>query len=368
MHQLPTLYSLTSKNQIQVWRIETNNNRFKTVEGIKGGAMTESAWTTCNGKNLGKANETSPEAQAEKEAKAKWQKKLDSGYWENEADIHKSKFFEPMLAHKWTDYADTPFPLLCGNKIDGVRCIVTKDGMFSRNGKKYVSAPHVHEALKEALDSGVIFDGELYNHKFKNDFNKIVSLVKKTKPTPEDLAESAVNVEFHIFDLIIPSMGDRTFATRYEDLKQFFREFKPSPCIKIVENREVNSSQDVEAALQKSLEDGYEGIMLRVPHSIYENKRSRSLLKYKEFCDEEFEILEVIEGKGGREGKMGRILFKMKDGKTFEANARGNDEFYKQLFLDKAAVCGKMATVRYQNLTPDGIPRFPVCVCIRDHD
>ena len=117
--KLPTLYSLTSKGQVQTWFIEFDQNRFRTTEGIKGGAMTESAWTVCNGKNLGKANETSPEDQAEKEARAKHKKKLESGYWENEADIHKSKFFEPMLAHKWTDYQGTEFPLYCSRKLDG---------------------------------------------------------------------------------------------------------------------------------------------------------------------------------------------------------------------------------------------------------
>jgi len=102
---LPVLYSLTSLGQTQTWSIEFSGGKFRTTEGIKGGAMTVSEWTVCEGKNLGKANETSPEVQAEKEARAKWKKKTESGYWENEADIHKAKFFEPMLAHKWVDYS-----------------------------------------------------------------------------------------------------------------------------------------------------------------------------------------------------------------------------------------------------------------------
>ena len=116
---LPLLYSLTSLGQTQTWSIEFSGGKFRTTEGIKGGAMTVSEWTVCEGKNLGKKNETSPEVQAEKEARAKWKKKTESGYWENEADIHKTKFFEPMLAHKWVDHSDTEFPLFVSPKLDG---------------------------------------------------------------------------------------------------------------------------------------------------------------------------------------------------------------------------------------------------------
>lgn len=368
---LPTLYSLTSKNQTQVWRIETDQNRFRTVEGIKGGAMTESAWTTCNGKNLGKANETTPEDQAEKEAKAKWQKKLDSGYWENEADIHKNKFFEPMLAKKWEDYPETNFPLIAQVKYDGLRCVINKDGIFSRNGKRYVSVPHIWEIVKHIVEDGkIVLDGELYNHDLKNDFNKIVSLVKQSKPTSEDLAESAKLVKFYVYDCFFTDNPKASYENRHAYLR-----IATSPRGHNYDERFVITKSDTvytrEQALEKFAEyiaDGYEGMMLRVPNSPYENKRSKYLLKYKEFCDEEFEILDVIEGKGGREGKMGRILFKMKDGKTFESNARGNDAFYTQLLLDRDAVRGTTATVRYQNLTPDGIPRFPVCVALRTYE
>lgn len=334
--------------------------------------MTESAWTTCNGKNLGKANETSPEEQAEKEAKAKWQKKLDSGYWENEADIHKSKFFEPMLAKKWEDYPDTEYPLYCAAKIDGTRCVITSSGIFSRNGKRYSSVPHIWEAVKHIVANGnVTLDGELYNHDLKNDFNKIISLVKKVDPDEQELKESAAIIKLYLFDCHFKDEPDMSFERRYGYLDQLKNNggFNMLPdCIQLVENYLVNNKDEAMEKFSSFIADGCEGMMLRVPNSPYENKRSRFLLKYKEFCDEEFEILDVIEGKGGREGKMGRILFKMKDGKTFEANARGNDEFYTQLLLDKDKICGKMATVRYQNLTPDGIPRFPVCICVRDFE
>ena len=362
--RLNTLYSLTSKGQVQTWFIEFDQNRFRTTEGIKGGAMTESAWTVCNGKNLGKANETSPEDQAEKEARAKHKKKLESGYWENEADIHKSKFFEPMLAHKWTDYQGTEFPLYCSPKLDGARVIINKDGMFTRNGKEYVSCPHIWESVKHIVaDGNITLDGELYNHEFKNNFNTIISLVKRTKPTADDIAESAKYVEFHVFDCFIKDKPDAPFCARYDVITDLCEDLKS---VVVVENTCVSSFDEAKELFAKYIEQGYEGMMLRVCNSTYENKRSKYLLKYKEFIDEEFEVVDITEGKGNRAGMMGRFILKTKEGLEFEANARGNQEYYRQLLLDKDTIRGKMATVRYQNLTPDGKPRFGVCTGVRD--
>jgi DNA ligase-1 len=359
----PILYSLTSKGQTQCWQIFVEGSSFYTIEGIKGGAMTQSAHTTCLGKNIGKKNETSGEEQAQKEAAAKHKKKLDSGYWENEADIHQSKFFEPMLAKKWEDYKDTSYPLYISAKYDGLRLIINKDGMFSRNGKAITSIPHIWESVKHLVkDGNITLDGELYNHDLKNDFNKIISLVKKVDPNKEELAESAAVIKFYIFDCFFKDQPLMSFKERYNKL---FLQCAGLEDVVIVKNYLVKNREEAMEKFSSFIEEGYEGMMLRVPDSPYENKRSKYLLKYKEFQDEEFEIFDVIEGKGGRAGKMGRILFKMPNGKTFESNARGDEQYYTQLLLDKQQVCGKMATVRYQNLTPDGIPRFPVMVGLR---
>lgn len=359
----PILYSLTSKGQTQCWQIFVEGNSFRTVEGIKDGTMTTSAWTTCKGKNLGKNNETSPEDQAEKEAAAKHKKKLESGYWLNEADINQSKYFEPMLAKKWLDYEDTPFPLIAQCKADGARIVINKGGMFSRNGKPINAAPHIWESVKHLVaDDNMVLDGELYNHDLRNDFNKIISLVKKVDSNAEELEESAVMIKFYIFDCFFKDQPLMPFKERYNKL---FLLCAGLEGVEIVKNYAVNNRDEAMEKFAAFIEEGYEGMMLRVPDSPYEQKRSKYLLKYKVFEDEEFEILDVIEGKGGRAGKMGRILFRMKDGKTFESNARGNDAFYTELLKNKAKVIGEFATVRYQNLTPDGIPRFPVAITIR---
>jgi DNA ligase-1 len=109
------------------------------------------------------------------------------------------------------------------------------------------------------------------------------------------------------------------------------------------------------------LEKGFEGLMLNTYDGEYENKRSKNILKYKKFQDNEYEIIDIVEGCGNRTGMFGYAVLKIED-KTFRANARGNEDFYKNLLKDKNKYIGKKATVRYQNLTPEGIPRFPVIV------
>jgi len=115
------------------------------------------------------------------------------------------------------------------------------------------------------------------------------------------------------------------------------------------------------------LKDGQEGQMIRI-NDVYENKRSKFLLKRKEFIDDEFRIVDISEGNGNRSGMFGRAHLITSSGIEFEANARGNVSFYEELLKNKSEYIGKMATVRYQNLTPDGKPRFGVIITIRDYE
>lgn len=92
--------------------------------------------------------------------------------------------------------------------------------------------------------------------------------------------------------------------------------------------------------------------------TLYENKRTKSLLKYKEFNDAEYRIVDVLEGVGNKSEMAGSIV--CTDGKvSFNSNIKGNREFCRQMLKGKKKYVGKMATIQYFNLTPDGIPRFP---------
>ena len=195
--KLPTIYKKTKTGKIQEWTIEVKGNKYRTISGHTDGEKIVNEWTDCDVKNAGRSNATTPEEQAIKEAEAKRKQKLEAGYFEDIKNIDKKQFFEPMLAHKYGDY-DIVFPLYSQPKLDGIRCIVTKDGMFSRNGKKIISAPHIRENLEGFFKKypNAILDGELYCDKLANDFNKICSLVKRTKPTDEELEESAETIEY----------------------------------------------------------------------------------------------------------------------------------------------------------------------------
>jgi DNA ligase-1 len=362
--KLETIYKKTKTGATQEWTIEVSDNKYRTHSGQCGGIITTNSWTIVYGKNEGKANGTTDNEQALKEAIAKRTKKLESGYFENIKHINKTQYFEPMLASKWEDSKDKiTYPIFSQPKLDGIRCIVTKDGMFSRNGKPIISAPHIFESLKSLFEvmPDLIFDGELYADKFANDFNKIVSLVKKTKPTDMDLKESKKNIEYWIYDL--PD-NDIEFSDRCEQLHELFENYNVfnKHCVE-VETTLCMSEDDVMDLYEGYVEKGFEGQMLRLDRK-YENKRSKALLKHKSFIDEEYTILDIVEGEGNRTGTAGYFVFENENGDRFKSNVKGTWEETAEMLKNKKKLIGKQATIKYFNLTPSGIPRFPFVVNI----
>ena len=350
--KLTTLYSRSVNGKINTWFIEVQGNQFRTTSGFDDGIKTISEWTICEAKSY-----CSAEEQAIKEATAMHRKKIEAGAFESIADIDNETFFEPMLAKDWhKEKAKIKYPIYSQPKLDGIRCIVRKNGMWSRNGKQIISAPHIYEAMKHLFidNPDLTFDGELYADKLANDFNAICSLVKKTKPTWADLNESKDKIEYHIYDL--PSHKGK-FSERY---KVLINTVLPSCCVKVVTSI-VNKEDEVLVLYENYVGNGYEGQMLRLDLP-YENKRSKSLLKHKSFVDSEFVIKGVIEGKGKLTGKVGKLVFE-----GFDSAVNGSHKYLEQLFNDKTLV-GKKATVKYFDLTPAGEPRFPKVIAIRDYE
>ena len=356
--KLETIYKKTKTGATQEWTIEVVGNKYRTHSGQVGGIITTNEWTIVYGKNTGKLNETTDKEQTMKEAVAKRTKKLESGYFENIKHINKTQYFEPMLASKWEDSKDKiTYPIFSQPKLDGIRCIVTKDGMFSRNGKPIISAPHIFESLKPLFEAygNIVLDGELYADKFANDFNKIVSLVKKTKPTDADLKESKKNIQYWIYDL--PD-NDIQFGDRCDRLNHLFEtfDFFSKHCIE-VETTLCNSEDDVIDLYEGYVDAGFEGQMLRT-NGKYENKRSKFLMKHKSFIDEEYTIIGVCEGEGNKTSMVGYMTFETADGKPFKSNVKATFEESEEMFRNRKQLIGKQATIKYFNLTPDGIPRF----------
>jgi ATP-dependent DNA ligase len=365
--KLPIIYKLTQTGATQQWEIISKGNSFYTIEGQLDGKKTQSKPTICDGKNIGRSNETTPEEQAIKEAQAKWDKKIEEGYTEDINDIKTGKkFFAPMLAHKYLDFKDSiEFPVKVSAKIDGCRMIAKNDGLWTRNGKPYNSCPHIQKLLEPIFKAHPkwIIDGEIYSHAVP--FEKVISVVKKTKPTKEDIEESAKIAQYYIFDGLV---DDKTlgYESRFLIIQSEINKLVgKSNSIKFVESKDAESHKNIEQWHDFYVGQGYEGAMIRVGDSPYENKRSKNLLKFKKFLDEEFEIIAIVEGVGSRSGMAGNILLKTKDGKEFGAGIRGGEEYYKQLLKDKKKYIKKSATVRYQNLSEEEkIPRFPIVVAI----
>jgi len=368
-----TLYNIDSTGRMRIWYAQQDGSAYRVVAGLENGKLVESGWKYAKGKNVGKSNETTNERQAELEIERLYTKQLESGYSETRENAGDSvAFFEPMLAYKWADALKkkkVQCPLIVQPKLDGIRCIARADGLWSRNGKPIVSAPHISIALKHFFNEypNAVLDGELYNHDLKADFNSIISLTRKTKPTEEDLVQSGKLIQYHIYDMpTIDGQLSMDYSRRYQRLMSIVHAnaLLTADFIRIVKTQHIDyaGKEEMEALLQSFLLEGYEGIMIRAPRAIYEQDRSWSLLKHKEFLDEEFEIVEVEEGIGNWAGYAKRVVCRLKDGRTFETGMRGNQTFAKQLLDEKYEYVGGTATVRYQNLTPDGIPRFGVTV------
>jgi len=377
MQMFHKLYKKTSTGATQTWWMEQDEQKYRTYSGqLNSPNIVISEWTTCQVKNFGKKNGTNPTQQATLEIEAQYKKKLAQGnYKENIDDIDEDNYFKPMLAKNYNDYPLTQKDFENGvsiqPKLDGIRCIAKIDGLWSRQGKPIVSCPHIFEALKPVLEKypTLVLDGELYNHELKHDFNQIISLARQSKPTKEDLEKSKEKVQYHIYDNCFPG-DDTDFVNRIAAANHFLR-LNPSPYLKTVTTHTfINFKEDlrydtlsVDKFYTKFVEQGYEGQIVRL-NTPYENKRTKNLLKRKEFLDEEFEIVEIEEGIGNRSGMAGAVKYKLHNGTTFRSGIKGGFDFYKKLFLEAKEYVGGQGKVRFFNWTPDGIPRFPVTVDI----
>ena len=117
---------------------------------------------------------------------------------------------KPMLAYKVGNKpVDWSEKVYMQPKLDGVRCVIklgdnNEVQAFSRTGKPWLNIAHITNSLHYFFTQhpDIILDGELYNHDLRDDFEKIISLVRKQKPTPSDRTEASKLVQFHCYDYI----------------------------------------------------------------------------------------------------------------------------------------------------------------------
>lgn len=360
--KLPTLFSRTSTGAIQEWTIEVDAGRYRMESGQQCGKKVVSEWTVCKPKNVGRANETDAQTQAELEAKSKWDKKAKTGYFESVEDIDKALYIEPMTAKKYFDRLDKiTYPVAVQTKFNGVRCVATKDGLFSRKGEKFVSIPHIFETLKPffKIHPNAFLDGELFSEEYRQKLNRIVSLCRKQDPTEEELNESKAIVEYFVYDGYgFDGVSRETPYT--ERLLAIERRLSNFPYYQPVETEIANSHEEVMKMFEKRIAYGHEGIMVRIIDSPYEHKRSANLLKCKPTDDSEFVIVDIVEGDGNLGGMAGKVICKMEDGRTFGANIKGGRECNKDIWNYREKYIGQKVTITYNGFTGkgDGLPNF----------
>lgn len=376
---LPTLYKKNSNESLQFWQIRVletpNSGTLYDIETEYGQVGTDSPQITIDtiskGKNIGKANETSTFEQANAEALAKWQKQKKKGYVESieaaeaeELDALIEGGIVPMLAHTFEKQGHKiKYPCYVQPKLDGIRCIAivknSKCTLWSRTRKQITSCPHIIAEIENTFKKDIVLDGELYSHKFKNNFEHIVHLVRQEEPDPQH-----EDVDYHIYDVV----NNLPFRDRINQVAYYFIESDFNH-IHLVDTYEISSESEVQPCFSDFKKSGYEGAMLRNALGFYVNKRSSDLIKVKEFDDDEFKVVDIEEGRGKLTGHVGSFVCEMTNGNRFLAKMSGDTEKLKEYFKDHSLWKGKILTVQYQGLTgANGVPRFPVGLRFRESE
>ena len=356
-----TLHKRGSKGEIRAWAMELGHDALadtyghRVVSGILDGTMTESGWNTTYGKNLGKKNATTACSQAVSEIANNYAIKRSRGYFDDPADVDKVEFTKPMLAQDYDKRKakiDVTKGVYSQPKLDGIRCIARADGLWTRTGKPITSMPHIIEALAHLfdVDADLELDGELYNHDLKDDFNTITSIVRKEKPDAAEVAKARDLVQYHVYDM---PAHPGNFGERSTVLYGLIA----NPMIHFVPTIYVVSQDGLDHLNAEYVADGYEGQMVRLD-AVYENKRSNTLMKRKDFITEEFPVTAMEEGNGNWSGCVKRFVVSLPNGNTCEATPRGTQVALKALLESNKVP--DWATVRYFGYTPDGKLRFPI--------
>ncbi len=404
--QFPTLISKSKNEGEKIWNIKVkelkDSYEITTKYGLKGKKLRKSKKIIKSFKENKKKGITTLKKFVESQVEELYNKKLKEGYnkIKNEKEIQnylesdtekeneninkkkenlkinvrklkninnkieniKSKKHYPMLAYDYKKKSDKViFPCFIQPKLDGVRALGIGNQLYSRNGNIFPTLEHIKKELEENKDN-LILDGELYTDDIN--FEKIVGLVRKNNKSKEEEIDS-LKIYFNIFDYIDENLS---FEKRLIKLTEFFSKnnFK---YLKFVKTEICNKKELIEKYLDNFINEGYEGIIIRNGNGKYEeNIRSNNLLKLKRFIDEEFEIINYTTPSEGKE--IGCVIWecKTKEGKKFTVRPEGNYKERKKLYKEGKKYIGKMLTVRYQELTNDKIPRFPVGVCIRDYE
>jgi ATP-dependent DNA ligase len=368
---LPVLYHVGKSGGLYRWRVWSEGDRIFSEYGLVDGEL-QVAERVSTPKNVGRSNATSAVEQAELEAAAMWRKKRERKYFLSPEEA-RGLLVRPMLAVDYFKRRDRglEFPLFVQPKLDGMRALVFWDAdvgrweVMSRSGKSYVdsvggSVAHLVAAF-EAL--AVVrpevrewfFDGEIYRHGVG--FQQLTRLLKKYRPGESEL------LEFHAYDVVRRGVSGEVFSVRVGWLESL-ASVVVSPLV-VVPCRVAGSEDEVFALQGEFVAAGFEGAMARVGGGSYEfGARSFGLLKVKSFLDAEFPIVGFKSGVG----KFADAVIwscRTPGGVVFDVSSRGSMEERRAWLREAEGHVGSLLTVRFFELSEDGVPRFPVGVGFR---
>jgi len=354
IYETPTLYKLDSTGRLRTWRMQLDDTgRYRTLSGLADGKQAESGWTTPVPKSCATQKE-----QGEFEVRAQVKHQLDREYHLTRDTVSQPKMIEPMLAKTYTSW---PGPGYAQAKLDGIRCIMTAEGMFTRQGQPITAVPHLHAAAAPLFTEypDLVLDGELYNHDLREDFGAISSIVRKKKPTQEDLELAERVMQYHVYDMVDTDVN-------YQARKQAIAGLLSGldcPWLVYVPAVRCETAAEADEAYGEAVAAGYEGGMYRLDTRYEIGRRSKNLLKRKEFITEEFKVISIDEGRGNWAGAAKRMSLLNNNGgnDVFGAGIRGSHAKGKEL-LKVEVGDDAMATCRFFMRSPDGVPRFPVVI------
>lgn len=347
--KLPMLYHITQTGAVNEWECWTEDMKVCVRWGQQGGIKQIDSYIAFP-KNVGKANATTANEQAVKEAKAKHAAQLRKKYFTSVEAAQSVDRYQPMLASKYEDHQKKlNFPVRVQPKYDGLRSLALfKDGrvvLQSRGNKEY-DLPHLKAALEPLVKQGIVFDGEIYLHGVG--LQTINSLARKPRKESEVLC-------YHIYDTVSDLPFNERWAVVEEHINGYDHLFK-------VPTDTAFSHEGVLELQKEYVERGFEGAMVRSIACPYkQGGRSRELLKVKSWLDAEYPVV------GCKTGKDGLPVFvcSVSDGRTFDVRPKGTEEQRLDMLAKADEYIGKQMTVRYFDLTDDGLPHFGVGLGIR---
>lgn len=347
------LYGLDKKGKVKIWKIFAEGNQLFISHGALNGKL-QTKQETVEPTNVGRANERNGTEQAEFEANSRYKKQIDKGYRPTTEELTELPLL-PMLAQDFHEHGHKiEWPCFGSCKLDGLRCLMIREEdriIFRSRGNKEYFVPHIDAELRAIMPVGAKWDGELYIHGLF--LEEITSAVKKPN-------ENTPNLEFYIFDVVT----DEPYFQRSLQLKELAEVCDTTEHIRVVKDHLLHTQEQAKELHDHYKRQGYEGLMIRARFGLYESgKRSNALQKYKEFVDEEFEVVAVEEDRNGN-GVL--VLYCPVANATFGCTYGDFDERKRQLEHPSDYI-GRDLTVEYQKRYKDSkLPQFPTGKCFRE--